>query len=90
MPNPNKVQDLTESVRVPVKYVYQQEDTRKRRTSSSLLPLGTVNALIVTAEQLDIEEAAETESTTQLARASRSSAGRADTRASTVAVKMNW
>ncbi len=49
-----------------------------------------MNALIVTAEQLDIEEAAETESTTQLARASRTSAGRADTRASTVAVKMNW
>ncbi len=62
----------------------------EEKISSNLLPLGTVNALIVTAEQLDIEEAADTESTTQLARASRSSAGRADTSASTAAAKMNW
>ncbi len=88
MSNTKRVRDLTESVKVPVRYTCQH-DTRDEKTAG-LLPLGTVNALIVTAEQLDIEEAAETESTVQLARASRSSVGTADTSASTAAAKTVW
>ena len=54
------------------------------------LPLGTVNAEMVTEEQLEMEEAVETEEIVQLARSSSSPVGIADTKASTAAVKTNW
>ncbi len=54
------------------------------------LPLGTVNAEMVTEEQLEMDEAVETEEIVQLARSSSSPVGIADTSASTAAVKTNW
>ncbi len=45
---------------------------------------------MVTDEQLEMDEALETEEIVQLARSSSSPVGMADTRASTAAVKTNW